>query len=77
MWAPSTGDQYVFCVQESEFEAYLNTLQRAAEVQGLLDLGDAALDEWVPERVVRTYVTRVLQSMRALVADVGVQHLLG
>jgi hypothetical protein len=46
-----------------------NTLQRLAEEQGLLELSDSSLDEWLPESVLEEYCSKVLRDCRKLLTN--------
>lgn len=50
-------------------QSWVNTLQRRAEDRDELDLSSPALDEWIPEPVLREYCAEVLDNCRELVKD--------
>ena len=49
--------------------SFTNTLQRDAEEQGMMDIQDKELDDWVPEPIIKGYVVEVLQNCRQLVEE--------
>lgn len=58
--------------EERTTAALDNTLQRIAEEQELLELSDAALDDWLPEPVLREYCERVLRDCRKLLTNLDI-----
>jgi hypothetical protein len=54
----------------SDFQAFVDLLQRVGEERQLMDLNDEQQDDWVPLAVVRDFVSSTYHGMASLMRDI-------
>ena len=56
--------------QGLDFQAFLDLLQRVGEEQGMLDLDDEVLDDWLPMPVIRDLLGNMNCGAMKVMADI-------